>query len=93
MWLGAEQEPVPASYSTAMAVALIGGVVLMLGYRVAVNRRANADYKRTKAALPAMRKAFWATLWGAIKFGFWAFIAVALLISWVAHDVRETAGR
>lgn len=93
MWLAVQETGTPASYSTALAVGLIGATLVALGYRVAVNRRANADYKRTKAALPPMRKAFWVTLWAAIKFGFWALIAVAVLVSWVAHDVRETAGR
>lgn len=81
-----------ASSTTLGAVLLIGATIFMLGYRIAVNRRANADYKRTKAALPGMRKAFWATLWGAVKFGFFALIALALLLSWVVHDLRNPGG-
>lgn len=74
----------PQSIASTVLVWLGIGAALIFtfGYRVAVNRRANADYKRTKAALPDMRKAFWWTLWRATKIGFWFFVGIALLITW-----------
>lgn len=89
MLLAADQ---PATSGAALptfgAVLVIGAVILGFGYRLAVMHRANADYKRTKAILPDMRKTFWRTLWAAVKFGFWMVIAFALLLSWVVHEAR-----
>lgn len=79
-----------ASLPTLTAVLLIGGVILGFGYRLAVMHRANSDYKKTKAGLPLLRKAFWEALWAAVKFAFFMFIAFALLLSWVVHEVRAS---
>ncbi len=87
MW--AQQEATSASFPAAGATFLIAGVIFMLGYRIAVVRRANRDYKNTKAAVGRLRKDFWATFWTAVKVGFWVFIGAALLVAWVAHDVRQ----
>jgi ribose/xylose/arabinose/galactoside ABC-type transport system permease subunit len=78
-----------ASGPTLLAVIIIGGTIYTFGYARAVMHRANSDYKKTKAALPGMRKTFWATWWAAVKVGFWVLIALALLIAWVMHEARR----
>lgn len=73
---------------TLIIVMLIGGTLIAFGYAKAVMDRANADYKKTKAGLPGMRKDFWRAWWTALKIGFWVFIAGCVLITWVVQDVR-----
>lgn len=92
MWL-AEQQQAPAATSALMVVLLIAATIFVLGYRIAVNRRANRDYKSAKAAVPTLRKAFWATWWQAAKIVAWTAIAVVVLMSWAIHDARQLAGR
>jgi hypothetical protein len=82
-----------AAFPTFVIVLLAAAIIYGFGYRVAVNKRANADYKDTKAILPVRRKAYWMTLWAAIKVGFWVILSGALLVAWVAHDARLAAGR
>lgn len=91
MLLAADQPATSgASLPTLTAVLVIGAVRVGFGYRLAVTHRANSDYKKTKAGLPGMRKAFWEALWAAVKFGFWMVIAFALLLSWVVHEARAS---
>jgi ABC-type Fe3+ transport system permease subunit len=92
MWLGSDPEPAPAASTALLAVLLVTTAVFVFGYRVAVNRRANADYKATKAAVPKLRRGFWSSWWGAVKMGFWMALAVALLVSWAVHESRQLAG-
>lgn len=93
MWLVSDQEPAPAASTALLAVMLVSTAVFVFGYRVAVNRRANQDYKNTKAALPKLRKGFWATWWAATKMAAVMVLAVILLLSWAVHDAKEMAGR
>lgn len=91
MWLASDQAP--AGPSALMVVALVASTIFVLGYRIAVNRRANSDYKTAKAAVPKLRRGFWRTWWAAAKIVGWTALAVVLLMSWAIHDARELAGR
>lgn len=93
MWLASDQAPAPASSTALLAVMLVTTAVFVFGYRVAVNRRANSDYKKTKAALPGLRKGFWSTWWSAMKMAAVMALAIVLLLSWAVHDARQMAGR
>lgn len=61
------------------------------GYAMAVMRRANKDYKTTKAAVPGLRKAFWATWRGALKAGFWIVVGVFIIGLWLFNVGRRHA--
>lgn len=71
-----------------LILLIIGGVIYGTGYAMAVMRRANKDYKSTKAAVPVLRKGFWLALWAVIKVGFWVAIAGLVLVAWMIRDVR-----
>lgn len=77
-----------ASATTLITVMIIGGTIYAFGYFRAVMHRANADYKKTKAGLPDMRKAFWAAWWNAVKAAFWIAIVFLCLIAWVVAESR-----
>lgn len=79
-----------ASGPTLLVVLILGGVIYGFGYARAVMHRANTDYKKTKAALPDLRKGFWLAWWTAVKVGFWILVGLALLIAWVVVDARDT---
>jgi len=74
----------------SLASALLGGVVAFpLGYALAVMRRANKDYKMTKAAVTSMRKTFW-TAWLVHLRAIAVVGAVfAVLVVWVVRDVQD----
>lgn len=73
------------------ATFLIGVVVSFLcGVAYAVTRRAFDDYKKTKAALPGMRKTAWSGVWTTIKAAALGLVIFAVLIGWI---VSETKGR
>jgi hypothetical protein len=82
----------PGGYAGPVLVLLMigSGILYGLGYLTAVMRRANSDYKKTKTALPGMRKDFWVAWWNMVKIGFWVAIAALVLIAWAVHDVRAT---
>jgi hypothetical protein len=61
------------------------------GYAMAVMRRANSDYKTTKAAVPGLRKAFWSTWRGAVKAGFWILVGMAVLVLWMLNLGHHSA--
>lgn len=88
MLLGAPEE---THVSTMIVCGFIGGGLLLyaFGYAVAVNRRANRDYKTTKAALPGLRKSFWSTWWGAVKAAVLGFIILAVLLVWMWQEVSD----
>jgi hypothetical protein len=83
----ADQAP-DASFSSLLSVLLIGGVIFTFGFRLAVMRRANADYKATKAAVPKLRKGFWAALWAMVRFAALVAVALIALFAWVVHEAR-----
>jgi hypothetical protein len=63
---------------------LAGALIFSFGFLYAVMKRANSDYKTTKAALPGLRKGFWSSWWKATKAGFWVMlIFVCLLLWWI----------
>lgn len=93
MWLAEDPPPAPAASTALLAVMLVTTSVFVFGYRIAVNRRANADYKGAKAALPKLRKGFWLTWWAAVKMAAVMGVAALLLVSWAVHDARQQAGR
>lgn len=70
-------------------LALGAGIIYTFGYLRAVMHRANTDYKKTKAGLPAMRKAFWLSWWAAVKWGFWIAIGIVVLGFWAYGDIVE----
>ncbi|MET1006577.1 MAG: hypothetical protein ABWX96_13595 [Propionibacteriaceae bacterium] len=78
-----------ASVPTLLIVVIIAGTIYAFGYARAVMHRANTDYKKTKAALPELRKGFWAAWWAAVKVGFWVSLAGLALIAWVVHEARN----
>lgn len=86
MGLAAEQSSV--AVPTTLIVVLIGSTLVSFGYLKAVMDRANKDYKTAKVGLPVLRKAFWTAFWGAVKVGFWVFVAALVLIGWMIHEVR-----
>lgn len=86
MLAAAESNP---SIPAGLIVLLIGSTLIAFGYAKAVMDRANSDYKKTKAGLPGMRKAFWVSWWTMIKVGFWVAIIGFVLVTWVVHDVRN----
>lgn len=79
------------AYAGPVLILLIIGfsTIFGFGYLTAIMRRANTDYKKTKAILPGMRKDFWAAWWSMVKIGFWVAIGGLLLISWAVHDIRD----
>ncbi len=88
--LAAEQQAeASVPMSVTIIVLVIAGIIFTLGYRIAVNRRANDDYKKTKAAVPLLRKGFWSTWWAAVKIGFGVCIVLAILVYWGVSDVRD----
>lgn len=64
------------------------GVIYTFGYLRAVMHRANSDYKKTKAGLPAMRKFFWLSWWNTVKAGFWIAVGIFVLGAWLFHDSK-----
>lgn len=65
---------------------LLGGLLLYgVGYGMAVMRRANRDYKTTKAAVPKLRKGFWAAWWAMIRAAFFVALAIACLLTWLIY--------
>ena len=82
-----EQPSVPMA--AVIIVLIVAGIIYAFGYLRAVMHRANRDYKTTKAAVPKLRKAFWAAWWAAVKVGFWVVVAVAILGWWAIRDVRD----
>lgn len=70
---------------TILALAVGGGAIYAFGYARAVMHRANKDYKTTKAAVPVLRKGFWAAWWTTVKVGFWVFIGFAIFVTWAVH--------
>lgn len=73
-----------------VALLLIGGAstIFAFGFAVAVVKRANSDYKKTKAALPGMRKDFWRLWWKAVEVGFAIAVVAVLLMVWAVRDIR-----
>lgn len=68
--------------SVLIFVFLSGSVIYALGYWRAVMHRANFDYKKTKAGLPAMRKGYWAAWWLVVKRGTLALL-ILLAVGWL----------
>lgn len=88
MPLGAENQG-PTVSGPVLVVLLLGGAsIFVFGFLWAVMKRANTDYKATKAAVKTLRKGFWASWRAAMKAAFWIFLVFVLLASWVVHDVR-----
>ncbi len=94
MYLSAEES---SSTPGVMIVGfLLGGLLLYgVGYGMAVMRRANKDYKSTKAAVPVLRKGFWLAWWVTVKAAFWVVLAVACFVVWLVFrpDSKADAGQ
>ncbi len=75
--------------SPVVVLLLIGAsTIFSFGFAVAVVKRANSDYKKTKAGLPGMRKDFWRLWWKAVKVGFAIAIVAVFLMVWAVRDIR-----
>lgn len=70
-------------------LALSASVIFTVGYRLAVNQRANKDYKTTKAALPKLRKGFWSTWVALMKVAAVLAVISFILIAWVVNDFKD----
>jgi hypothetical protein len=74
----------------SLASALLGGVVAFpLGYALAVMRRANKDYKTTKAAVGLMRKTFWIAWLAHLRAVAVVAAVLAVLVVWVVRDGQD----
>lgn len=72
-------------------LALSGTVIFSVGYRLAINQRANKDYKATKAALPKLRKGFWSSWVALMKVAAVLAVISFILIAWVVRDFKDLA--
>ncbi len=77
------------SFPTALLVLIFGTMIFSFGVAVAVMRRANDDYKKTKAAVKPLRKAFWASWRIMIRASIAVVVLVFILAVWVARDFRD----
>jgi hypothetical protein len=69
----------------------VGFIALAVGARWAVMKRANRDYKATKAAVTSLRRGFWASLRSFLGA---AVVLVAILVglvAWVVSEAGESA--
>ncbi len=83
MYLTAEDASMPGQM---LAGFLIGGLLMFgVGFAWAVMRRANLDYKNTKAAVPKLRKGFWLAWWAAMKAAFWVLLVLACFVTWLVY--------
>jgi hypothetical protein len=73
------------SLVTAVVTAII---VFLLGVAWSSVRGANKAYKTIKAGVKPARKAFWGSVGGVLKVGFWAVVLLIALVAWQVHDVR-----
>lgn len=70
--------------------AVVGAVVAYsFGYGHAVLKRANKDYRATKALVPGMRRAVWSSFGGLVKVGALGAVIALALAAWVVSDLRE----
>lgn len=75
------------------AFLLLGsGLIFSAGVRIAIYRRARADYRDAQRKVPGARSAFWAAWRKALFASFWIAVGALVLAVWVAHDVREQVG-
>ncbi len=72
-----------------VGLAIGGSLIYGFGYAMAVMRRARSDYRKTKEALPGLRRGFWSSLWAMIKVGFWVAVCAFILIVWMVKDVQQ----
>lgn len=70
-------------------LVLAASTIFLAGWRHAVMQRANSDYKKTKEALPGLRKGFWSALFAFIKVAFWVGLVMFALIAWWIRSARE----
>lgn len=71
-------------------IVLLGALAAYgTGFAHAVLRRANKDYKTTKAAVPVLRKGYWAAFRDLVKVGFWVVLAVVALCMWAWHSATH----
>lgn len=71
-----------------IATLILGGMIYAFGYARAVMHRANSDYKKTKAALPLLRKDYWRALGVVIKFGVIVAIGYLVVAAWSIADAK-----
>lgn len=77
-----DQEPSSVAGPVVVGLFLGGSIIFGLGYGFAVMHRANDDYKKTKAAVPVLRKGFWLAWWIVVKRSFWIGLFALVLFVW-----------
>lgn len=67
-------------------------ITFALGFRLAVMRRADSDYQKTKEALPGLRSAYWRGFWAMLR-ALGLVLLVVLVLSWrdFGHGVGTPA--
>ncbi len=85
----AQEQPDSIALPVIFFLLIGAGIIYIFGYARAVMHRANSDYKKTKAGLPDMRKAYWVSWWRTVKVGFWIAVAAVILSFWAYGDVTE----
>jgi hypothetical protein len=72
------------------AFLLLGSAFLFsAGIRIAVYRRAKADFADTRTKLFKAHRAFWVSWRRAMWASLWIAAGAVFLALWVAHDVRD----
>lgn len=65
-----------------------GSTIFTLGYAWAVMKRANSDYKKTKEAVPLLRKDFWSAVGKVLKAGVLIAVAALILVAWKVSEAK-----
>lgn len=71
--------------TTLISTLCAGSTIFALGFAWAVMKRANSDYKKTKAVLPSLRKDFWRAVGAVFKAGMIIAVAVLALAAWAVY--------
>jgi hypothetical protein len=72
-----------------LILAVGGGLIYGFGFAVAVFRRARFDHRKTKEAVPVLRKDMWRTLGIAVKAAFWVAVGALVLIAWAIAEGKK----
>jgi ABC-type Fe3+ transport system permease subunit len=88
------EDPQSSSISgpVLLIVLLAFGTIYLFGYLRAVMHRANSDYKKTKASVKPLRKAFWSSWLAALRTGAIVLIGLLLMVAWFVRDTRNANG-
>jgi len=71
-----------------LTAVLTGFIVFLLGVAWARVKGSRAALRTLKSGVPVARKAFWSSVGGVLKIGFWAALLLFVLVVWQVNDVR-----